>query len=125
MTLLQGDTFELLGRVGAFDHLVTDPPFSEFVHANLRGNKTDQTVIVDRAAGYGPLTSSEREKRVVHWLGVVPGWIVWFSDWESVGDWRRLFSANGGVWGRAVPWDRKQPLRVRDCKGAWGGIGST
>lgn len=103
--IFKGKTDDLLPISGA-DLLVTDPPFSRFVQDNLRGNLQDQRVIVPRSAGYEHMSAERREFLARHWLKNVRGWIVWFSDWESVGDWRVQIEYAGGVWGRAVPWVR-------------------
>lgn len=102
--LVHGSTLDVLKSEK--DLLITDPPFSAFVHDNLRGNLTDQTKIVTREAGYDPLTQADRKKLADHWLQHIRKWIVWFSDWESVGSWREEIEKAGGRWGRAVPWVR-------------------
>lgn len=104
--VVRGSTFRLLSKTKA-DLLVTDPPFSSFVQENLRGNLTDQTKILTREAGYEPMTPERRVRLSAHWLTNVPkGWIVWFSDWESVGHWRESIEQAGGLFARAVPWVR-------------------
>lgn len=87
------------------DHVLTDPPYSKHTHENMRGNRGDAG-IVTRDPGFGYLKASERRALCRELCRVARGWLLIFSDWESIAWWRISLNASGGDYRRPIPWVR-------------------
>ncbi len=104
--ILEGDCFDLLKNFKdkSFNHIITDPPYSDWVHRNMMGNRKGPPV--SRDCGFDFLTDDQRVELCHHACRIATGWLCFFSDWESVGLWRDVINAAGGRYCRAVPWIR-------------------
>ncbi len=87
------------------DAVITDPPYSAYVHRNMRGNR-GEAGIVTRDPGFGHMTPWLRRAVAQEACRVARKWIAIFSDWESVTWWRISLDAAGGSYRRAIPWIR-------------------
>lgn len=98
LTLAKGD------YARAFDHMLTDPPFSRHVHESAtsqsKGGGTRR-----RDLGFDCLKPADR-RALAAWAQLVKRWSVVYSDVESV-NWLRLScEAAGAEYVRTMPWVR-------------------
>lgn len=102
-----GDAVSFLSSFadGAAAHVVTDPPYSAHTHKNMRGNR-GEAGIVTRDPGYSPMTEELRDAVCREACRVATGWLVFFSDWESVHLWKEAIDRHGGSYRRVIPWVR-------------------
>ena len=84
-TLYCGDCRDILPTLGAVDHIITDPPYSERTH---KGHDAGKDISVDNAErldlGYSALTPKRAEGLAEVFAKSCGGWIVWMTDsWLS------------------------------------------
>ena len=105
--LVTGDAIEFMRSLPSrsYDHIITDPPYSAHTHRNMRGNRGEAGIVV-RDPGFSHMTASLRRSFCQEACRVSRGWIIIFSDWESITWWRLSLEAAGGSYRRAVPWIR-------------------
>lgn len=84
--------------VSQADVMITDPPYSDEVHANAV-SCSDVRGARKRNLGFEPLSAEGREQ-INRWAGRVKRWSVIFSDVES------SHMLRGGQYIRTVPWVR-------------------
>lgn len=103
----QADAIEFMRLLpdASVDHVITDPPYSPHTHKNMRGNR-GAAGIATRDVGFAPMTAALRRAFAREAVRVARGWIVVFSDWESVTWWRLAIDAAGGSYRRVIPWIR-------------------
>lgn len=89
----------------SIDAIVTDPPYSEHTHKNMRGNR-GAAGIVTRDPGFAAMTSELRTLFSYEAVRVARSWIVVFSDWESIHLWKSTLEEAGGSYCRSIPWVR-------------------
>jgi hypothetical protein len=99
--IVLGSALDTTPELAAGCVLITDPPFSDHVHAGVRR--------VDRATrrdlGFSALTPELRAHIAA--IGARCRWSVVFSDWEGLSAWREAFDAQPGYrYIRAIPWIR-------------------
>lgn len=110
ITIYHGDCREILPQIESVDHVITDPPYSDYVHAKSRRGGSDG-VPVDGAGrrvpssfsrvktfGFDALDDATRIQ-VGQWCATsVARWVLVFSDVESTGLWRDALSGcEGGL----------------------------
>jgi DNA modification methylase len=100
ITIYHGDCREVLPQIGRVDHVLTDPPYSEYVHSKSRRGGSDGVPKYGRGAtppasfnrvkefGFEALTSEVREF-IGRWTAQqCKRWVLVFSDVESSMLWR-------------------------------------
>lgn len=95
VVIYHGDCLEILDGVGAVDHAMFDPPYSEHVHSkSMRGADGGKGPIsASRDLGFASLTAGTLAA-VSAWCGrFVDHWLLAFSDTESAHLWREAFEA--------------------------------
>lgn len=105
--IFHGDAIDFMRSLpdASVDHIITDPPYSAHTHANMRGNR-GAAGIAKRDVGFAPMTATLRRAFTREAVRVARGWLVIFSDWESITWWRMSLNAAGGSYRRAIPWIR-------------------
>lgn len=99
VTIYHGDAREILPQLGAADHLITDPPYSEHVHTKsragaraLKGGPTSENSPANfsrkKEFGFESLTDELRECISEYNAAWVARWALVFSDVESTHLWR-------------------------------------
>lgn len=129
VTIYHGDCREILPLVGYVDHVITDPPYSDYVHSKSRRGGTDAPALDgsgrlvpssfsrEKTFGFDALTPEVRRAAALWFAVFARRWILVFSDVESSGLWRDDLVA-------AEDRDGDTPLEyVRT--GAWVKIGAT
>lgn len=98
---------------GAFDHVITDPPYDDEVDKNARrGKKTDVSLSEPMALGFDPATS-EKRARWARWIAIATRrWAAVFSDHESSMDWATHLVAAGLVYVKCALWIRTGALEL-------------
>jgi DNA modification methylase len=106
-SITHGSCAELLRALPdrSVHHVITDPPYSEHTHKNMRGNRGEGGIVV-RDPGFAPMNAQLRRLCCAEFSRIATGWLAIFSDWESIGWWRISLNAAGGSYRRAVPWVR-------------------
>lgn len=113
VTLYHGDAQALLPAFGQVDHIITDPPYSEHTHGNIRSAKmlandrggrygADTRRNVD--LGFGHLTDDLRQTCAAQFARLARRWVLVFSDVESDHLWRDDLTANGLDYVRTGAW---------------------
>lgn len=112
--VLWGDCLELLKLYpdGAFDHTVTDPPYSTTTHSKSRRGLTNYKEKKGAAArkarkrdlGFEALTDEARRELAVELHRVTKRWILVFSDDRGIPGWVEAFRFAGIEWVRTGLW---------------------
>ena len=110
-----GERDEALAAMGdaAVDVTITDAPYDEHTHANVRttrGNfskgRGNGGEIVDLALGFAPCDPAATAPVM---LRVTRRWCVTFCALEQLGDWKRAATGAGYTYVRGGVWDRVAP----------------
>lgn len=93
---------------GAFDHVITDPPYAARTQDNTRrGRKTKAQISEPMPLGFNPL-SIERRARWAQWIAnATRRWAIVFSDHESSVGWAEDLERAGLVYVRTAIWLRR------------------
>src|SRR6185369_14351541 len=89
--------------VQVFDHIITDPPYSRYVHksaATMKGGKAGKNEF-----GFDHLTPALR-RHICKFVAAARRWSLIYSDWESLNVWRHSLGAAGARYVRVIPWVR-------------------
>jgi site-specific DNA-methyltransferase (adenine-specific) len=100
-----------------FDVMITDPPYSDYVHANATSNRSDGNGTLKRDLGFESVTPELRDVGAAI-ADNVCRWSVIFSDHESTHLWRAAVPV---PYIRMIPWIRwSQPQKSGDrpCSGS-------
>lgn len=90
VTLYHGDCHDSVSPdLGAFDHLITDPPYSEHVHTMTRTNRGAKNTTVDY--GFDAL-SDDLRRYVARWTALhIKRWSIVFAPAEDIHLWIETF----------------------------------
>ncbi len=88
--LYHGNCLAILPTLEPVDHVITDPPYSDYVHAKGRrgGSAHRGSVSQDRPLGFDALDGLQRAICAGEFQRLARRWVLVFSDVESCGDWR-------------------------------------
>jgi site-specific DNA-methyltransferase (adenine-specific) len=79
--LILGDCMQVMPLLGRFDHIISDPPFSERTH---KGHDAGARPGKDGAArlplGYTALSVDAAAEFAAQFASICDGWIVWITD---------------------------------------------
>lgn len=102
------------------DHVITDPPYSERVHAGMgleRRNDGSAAVPVD----FGHLTARTRLLLAREFCRVATRWVLPFCDEESVFLWKCALDRSGATWACKGTWVKSNPMpRMDGTRPAYG-----
>lgn len=111
VTLLLGDSRELLPTVGGVDHMIFDPPYEAHMHAAKRGKKiygAEKRIRNDGHANPPPVDFASidgvREWAVPMMGEMCDGWLLAFCTPEGIAAWRDAIEAAGIRYKRACFW---------------------
>lgn len=95
VALYHADCLDVLPEIGPVDHLITDPPYSEHVHASNRRGLTAHSgeFSEHRELGFTSLDDATREA-IGEYCACVRRWVLVFSDTESCHLWRDAIHAD-------------------------------
>lgn len=111
VALWHGDCREVLPTLEPVDHVITDPPYSDYVHAKSRAGS--RALAGDGAAanfsrskefGFDAMTEATRADVAVQIARLVRRWSLVFSDVESSHLWRADLVSNGLDYCRTGAW---------------------
>lgn len=113
VTLYHGDCLDVLPSVDRVDAIVTDPPYSERTHSNVRSSKMrandrggrygdDTRRVVD--LGFEHMNEPLRDACAEHFARLASRWVLVFSDVESDHLWRSALTAHGLDYVRTGAW---------------------
>lgn len=98
------------------DHIITDPPYSETVHRNVKSSKRDGLPdVADFACrarrvsdlGFSHLTAEEAGHAAKQFARLSRRWVATFSDVESCDVWRFVLELSGLDYIRTAAWFRE------------------
>lgn len=106
IVIYHGDCREVLPRLEAVDHVITDPPYAEYVHAKARTNPGYDKAAIHMPAcrylNFDSLDDSVRGEVGTLIAQIVKRWALVFSDLESTEKWREalrpLEYVRTGIW---------------------------
>jgi site-specific DNA-methyltransferase (adenine-specific) len=117
VTLYHGDCREVLPSLGPVDHVMTDPPYSEYVHSKSRagtrkiggsasGGSLTAPSNFSRSVDFGfdALTNGMRDAVSAYVTAQCRRWALVFSDVESTGLWRECLTRGGLDYVRTGAW---------------------
>jgi site-specific DNA-methyltransferase (adenine-specific) len=93
-------------------HVITDPPYSEHVHAKewqsraLAANGDKRASTEHAGIGFEPLTDVVRRAVAAECERLAQRWSLAFCDLEGIGPWRSDLLGVGLEWVRACIWDK-------------------
>ena len=94
--VVEGDCLSVMADVSAVDHVITDPPYSEHVHRNVKSTKRVQSSVTGASCqslytvdlGFEHITQDTIEAVADHVDRLCQRWFLVFSDIESAHLWR-------------------------------------
>lgn len=89
---------------GSIDVLITDPPYSEHVHASAVSQSATRGAR-KRDLGFESLGTDLRDY-IARCSALARRWSVIYSDVESIHEWRNACQAAGARYVRTIPWVR-------------------
>lgn len=112
VTIYHGNCLDILPQIDTADHVITDPPYSDWVHAKVRRGGSihtpDRTEGVKRPVvstsavlGFDALTDETRVACGTEFARITKRWVLVFSDIESAHLWRSalpLDYVRTGIW---------------------------
>lgn len=113
VTLYHGNCEDVLPTLGPVDHIITDPPYSEKVHASVRSGKMSETDAGAKSGadvrrkvelGFDHLTPELRELCAGQFARLSRRWVLVFSDVESDHLWREALTDQGLDYVRTGAW---------------------
>lgn len=100
-TLYLGDCRRILPALGKVDHILTDPPYSEGLHANY--NSTAETLGDRTALDYKALTLEDVTELAALFHEASEGWVAWMCDHDLSAPIKRAMAAHGRAVFTPVP----------------------
>lgn len=105
------ETMRSLFAPSSVDCVITDPPYSEHVHANHGKERcADGRQVTRQALEFPPLTTADIEQLAAEFVRIARSWIIVFCDDRVVETWGRSIERAGGVWIRTGYWVKTSPL---------------
>lgn len=111
-----GDCLEVVPSVGAFDHVICDPPYEVEAHTKARRSLKDATqkrgarntgavrrIDAPLEITFPAMTEEERDRAAVL-FAAARRWVIAFCQIEAVAAWRRSYAAAGLDWVRGGIW---------------------
>lgn len=113
------------------DVVITDPPYSEHVHAKSRRGltgtfvpgKENRSISERRELGFESLTQDVMEAAADHFARIARRWVLVFCDMESAHLWRGALTSTGGLeYLRTCAWHKigGAPQFTGDRPAVWG-----
>jgi site-specific DNA-methyltransferase (adenine-specific) len=144
VTIYHGDCREIVQKLGIFDCMITDPPFSQYTHTNAKSNR-------DKGYGNAAIDFAAIDFAAIDFAAIddllrfagekIHGWIIANMDWRHIAEIERRKDVRGwelvrfGVWVKTNPmpqissdrpangWDGIAYLRKIGHKKQWNGGG--
>jgi site-specific DNA-methyltransferase (adenine-specific) len=102
-TLYLGDCLEALPTLDGVDHVISDPPYEDELHAAIgRIRRSDGGEMVDDLGFAG--VNSGRAEIASACVSIARGWVVLFTLAEGVRAWRDDLQAAGAKWDTTCFW---------------------
>lgn len=102
-TLYLGDCMEIIPSLDGVDHIITDPPYEDELHAAMgRIKRTDGQKMVDTLGFEGINASREQVAGMMARLS--KGWAIVFCLAEGVRAWRDCLQAADAKWDTTLAW---------------------
>lgn len=102
---------DILGDQGAFDHTVTDPPYSIRTQARIRRGRQRGSQISAPVTLDFPAADTERRQRWARTIArLTQRWALVFSDHEGSVEWAKALELAGMEYVRCMPWVRTGDL---------------
>lgn len=112
VTIYHGDCLEVLPTLGSVEHVITDPPYSEHMHAKqwiskaLTAGGDKRTATAHAELGFDALTAEVRNGLLFWAKANVARWTLAFSDLEAIAAWQVDAIATGLDYVRTCVWDK-------------------
>lgn len=112
VTLYCGDCLDVLPQLEPVDHVITDPPYSEHMHAKqwigaaLTQDGAKRVSTAHKSLGFDALDPYLRWTIAKLSAALSQRWSLFFCDVESVAAWRTDVMAAGLDYVRACMWDK-------------------
>jgi len=112
ITIYHGDCREVMPELSAVDHVITDPPYSEHVHAKqwigaaLTSEGKPRVSTAHKELGFEAMTDALAKAIAAEWRRMCARWILVFCDLESISVWRETILLADLEYVRAMIWDR-------------------
>lgn len=105
-TIYHGDCREILPTLQRADCIITDPPYSDHVHANARSGSGKITNSITRVSdlGFSAMTIELMVFCAAEFARVSKRWVLTFSDVESSHSWRAALESAGLEYVRTGAW---------------------
>lgn len=112
ISIFQGSALDVLRSLPSksVDMILTDPPYSEYVHANLGKERRNDDHPERDALTFPPMTSELIGELVEQFVRVCRGWILVFCDDRSLCSWGHGIEGIGGRWVRTGAWVKTNPM---------------
>lgn len=102
-TLYLGDCLEVLPSIEAVDHVISDPPYEDELHAAIgRIRRNDGRAMVDTLGFEG--VNATRSAIAAECVRMSQGWCILFTLAEGVRAWRDELQAVGAKYDTCIAW---------------------
>lgn len=103
VSLHLGDCRDILPTLGMVDHVISDPPYEDELHAAIgRIKRTDGQEMIQTLGFEGINSSRDEVSRII--VAACRGWAVLFTLAEGVRAWRDDLQAAGAKWDTPLAW---------------------
>lgn len=122
--MMRGDCLAILEREQqisrcAVDHVITDPPYDDHVHAKSRRGGSGKNPLPDVAQqpcrisrahdfGFNAITPAELAQAAFHFARIALRWTLVFSNVELAPDWRMALRNEGLDYVRTMAWIKER-----------------
>lgn len=112
ITIYHADCLDVLPQLDQVDHVITDPPYSEYVHSKSRrggaefpdANANPASFSRKKEFGFDALTEGVMLRASCEFARLAHRWTLIFSDVESCHRWRDTLVDNGLEYVRTGAW---------------------
>lgn len=102
-TLYLGDCLNILPTIDAVDHIISDPPYEDELHAAIgRIRRTDGRAMVQTLGFEG--VNADRAAIAAECVRISQGWCILFTLAEGVRAWRDELQAVGAKYDTCIAW---------------------
>lgn len=102
--IYHGDCREVLPRLSAVDHVITDPPYEAEAHTTARRSTNSEHRVIPLVIEFSAITEELRGFASAEFGRLSRGWVLVFCQSEAIGAWRAALARGGCEWRRAQAW---------------------
>jgi site-specific DNA-methyltransferase (adenine-specific) len=128
VTLYLGDCLSILPQLGAVDHVITDPPYEEEAHTDMRRTMRAIRAKTNDVIPFAAIDDLTRSAVALEVNRLCAGWALLFCQVEASSAWRTVAREAGASYRRTMVWVKPDsspqfngqgPAQGYECISAW------